>query len=100
QAAGQPGRVLDYLPAIHSGAALVEPNFNLALAADPLANLAADGVSCTACHQIQPTNLGQESSLDGGFLIDLETPPEQRVLFGPLPAPDAGRTRLMHSATG
>ena len=67
---------------------------------DPKATLAADGVSCTVCHQIQNSNLGQPSSLDGGFLIDVTKKDEERELFGPFDDPDKGRQRLMHSATG
>lgn len=40
--------------------------------------LAADGVSCTLCHQIQPTNLGQPGSFTGHFEIGT-----QREIFGP-----------------
>jgi len=40
--------------------------------------LAADGVSCTLCHQIQPDYLGAPDSWNGGYHID-----DQRVLFGP-----------------
>jgi hypothetical protein len=60
--------------------------------------LAADGVSCALCHQISPDGLGTPESFTGGFLIR----PAMRAgatMFGPFPV-DAGRTRLMHSATG
>ena len=40
--------------------------------------LAHDGVSCTLCHQIQAGNLGEESSLDGGYVIG-----DERQIFGP-----------------
>ncbi|MFW6369262.1 MAG: hypothetical protein ACOC0J_01635 [Myxococcota bacterium] len=36
--------------------------------------LAADGVSCTVCHQIQEEKLGTEESFVGHFVIDTETP--------------------------
>jgi hypothetical protein len=61
--------------------------------------LAADGVSCTACHQITAERLGTSQSFTGGFVIDMNTPPEQRPLFGPYPIA-SGRSRIMHSATG
>jgi hypothetical protein len=51
------------------------------------------------CHQIRPDNFGQESSLDGGFIIDLQKKPEEREIFGPFDV-DKGRTRVMHSVTG
>ncbi len=48
----------------------------------PLHNLASDGVSCTACHQIQYEGLGEFSSFSGGFVIDQDTPMGARTLFG------------------
>jgi hypothetical protein len=100
QAEGLKGQVLKYLAAVSSGKAVDEPDGELKDAADPKATLAADGVSCTVCHQIQNSNLGQRSSLDGGFLIDVTKGGEEREMFGPFDDPDAGRQRLMHSATG
>ena len=67
-AEGGSGQVFRYLDAIRSGAATVEPGAVLTKAADVKATLAADGVTCTVCHQIRPDNFGQESSLDGGFI--------------------------------
>jgi hypothetical protein len=98
-AEGGSGQVFRYLDAIRSGAATVEPGAALAKAADVKATLAADGVSCTVCHQIRPDNFGQESSLDGGYLIDRRKQLEQRELFGRFEI-DKGRARAMHSATG
>jgi hypothetical protein len=98
-AEGGSGEVFRYLDSIRSGAATVEPEAILEDAANPKATLAADGVSCTVCHQIRPDNFGQESSFDGGFVIDLQKPPEARELFGRFDV-DRGRTRAMHSVTG
>jgi hypothetical protein len=98
-AEGGQGEVFRYLDAIRSGAATIEPGAVLAKAADVKATLAADGVSCTVCHQIQPDNFGQESSLDGGYVIDRQKQLEQRELFGRFEI-DRGRARAMHSATG
>jgi hypothetical protein len=100
QAEGLKGQVLKYLAAVGSGQAADEPEGELDDSKDPKATLAADGVSCTVCHQIQNSNLGQRSSLDGGFLIDVTKKDEERELFGPFDDPDTGRQRLMHSATG
>jgi hypothetical protein len=61
--------------------------------------LAADGVSCTACHQITPKLLGTRESFSGGYSIDLAARPEERPLYGPFPV-ESGRVRIMHSATG
>jgi nitrate/TMAO reductase-like tetraheme cytochrome c subunit len=100
RAEGLRGEVIKYLAGVSNGSVLEEPEGELEDAKDPKATLAADGVSCTVCHQIQDTNLGQPSSLDGGFLIDVTRKDEEREIFGPFDDPDAGRQRLMHSATG
>ena len=62
-------------------------------------DLAADGVSCTVCHQITAENLGARESFTAGFAIDTETPMEQRAIFGPYEV-DAGLGTVMHSASG
>jgi len=100
QAEGLKGQALKYLAAVSGGEALEEPEGELKNVKNPKATLAADGVSCTVCHQIQNSNLGQRSSLDGGFLIDVTKKDEEREMFGPFDDPDKGRQRLMHSATG
>jgi hypothetical protein len=66
---------------------------NLATAA-PQHALAADGVSCTVCHQISAERLGEHASFDGGFVIASDA---NRVAFGPHDI-DAGRQSLMRSA--
>jgi hypothetical protein len=71
---------------------------------EPLDSLAADGVSCTLCHQIQPNRLGDSSSFDGGFVIDSSRfdpsrDAPKRPVFGPFEV-DRGHTTIMHSATG
>jgi hypothetical protein len=68
-------------------------------AATPDAALAADGVSCTACHQITADKLGTPESFTGGFVIDTTAQPGGRAIYGPYPVA-AGLTGLMHSATG
>ncbi|MFW6088212.1 MAG: hypothetical protein ACODAB_00575 [Gemmatimonadota bacterium] len=82
--AGGTGRVFEHLP-IGTGDA-------------PLDALAADGVSCTVCHQIRPDGLGEEESFVGGFVIDTAVPWGRREIFGPF-AVDSGRTRVMRSAS-
>ena len=44
----------------------------------PLGELAIDGVSCTICHGMDPSNLGSDESYSGGYVLD-----DQRRLFGP-----------------
>ncbi len=65
----------------------------------PYADLAADGVSCSLCHQIQPDGLGTEETFTARFRIESETPDEGRTIFGPF-EPDQGGEGIMHSATG
>ena len=85
RAAGQPGKIFAHLPI---GAGRSEDD-----------RLAADGVSCTICHQIGPERLGARESFTGGFVISSPTSAGERRMFGPF-AIDAGRTSLMRSATG
>ena len=61
--------------------------------------MAADGVSCALCHQIGPQALGTEESFVGGFVVDQTTLAGGRTIWGPF-AVDAGRSQMMHSATG
>jgi hypothetical protein len=57
--------------------------------------LAADGVSCSLCHQISAEKLGTRDSFVGRFVI-AQGPPR---MLGPFEI-DRGRTALMRSATG
>lgn len=50
---------------------------------------AMDGVSCTLCHQIQATNLGQPESFTGQYAIDTSTWAPYRLAFGPYMEPVA-----------
>lgn len=59
----------------------------------PLHALAMDGVSCALCHQISPTNLGQESSFSGGYVIDTSTSSPDRLIYGPFPSPFPNQMR-------
>lgn len=63
------------------------------------ARLAADGVSCTMCHQITAERFGTPASFTGGFVVDAIRPSGTALMFGPYPV-DTGRTKVMHSATG
>ena len=62
-----------------------------------MAQLAADGVSCTMCHQIEADGLGEEETFTGGFHVDPQTPLGQRKVYGPYDVPQ-GRLRAMLSA--
>ncbi|MGM0545422.1 MAG: hypothetical protein ACQEST_01765 [Bacteroidota bacterium] len=61
--------------------------------------LAADGVSCTTCHQITEENLGTAESFVGRFGIDTLNSLGQREVFGPYPV-DEGLQNIMHSSSG
>ncbi|WP_372639253.1 hypothetical protein, partial [Fodinibius sp.] len=61
--------------------------------------LAADGVSCTTCHQITEDNLGTEESFVGRFGIDTLNSLGKREVFGPYPV-DEGLQNIMHSSSG
>jgi hypothetical protein len=83
--AGRPGEVFAHLP--------------VAGAEGASARLAADGVSCTLCHQVTAEKLGTPESFNGGYVIDGQTPFEQRRVYGPYPVA-SGPQRVMHSASG
>ncbi len=83
--AGGHGQVFQHLP--------------VGQAADPVDLLAADGVSCTVCHQIEDHNFGTDESFNGHFSVDTTQPAGERAIYGPFPV-DAGRKTLMHSAAG
>lgn len=83
--AGQAGEVFANLP--------------IGGAEGPYADLAADGVSCSLCHQIQPDGLGSDETFTARFDVSAETPSDGRPVFGPF-EPDPGGVGIMHSATG
>jgi hypothetical protein len=83
RAAGGKGRILEHLPVGQGDGAD--------------AVLAADGVSCTVCHQISADGLGSPATFTGKYVIDAKTSGVKRPIFGPF-AVDAGRTRVMQSA--
>lgn len=60
--------------------------------------LAADGVSCTVCHQILPDGLGTPATFVGRFRVDPDTPPGRRMVFGPYFV-DEGRTTVMRTSS-
>lgn len=59
---------------------------------------AADGVSCSVCHQISPENLGTPSSLTGGFIVHGPLGDGSRPEYGPFDI-DPGLRAVMHSST-
>ena len=86
RAAGGLGEVLTYLPiARHNPSAFHR--------------LAADGVSCTVCHQISSERLGARESFNGEFVIEPTPRDGARLMFGPYSI-DRGRQTIMRSVTG
>lgn len=61
--------------------------------------LAADGVSCTVCHQVSKDKLGTPESFNGNYVLNPARPDGIREIFGPFPV-DPGRRRIMRSVTG
>ncbi|MGQ0736200.1 MAG: hypothetical protein ACT4QD_21425 [Acidobacteriota bacterium] len=84
EAAGRQAKVFDHLPVGRVGGAM--------------AALAADGVSCTVCHQIQKDKLGTPESYTGHFVVDTSSPADTRTIFGPFSI-EPGLQRVMHSAS-
>lgn len=81
------------IPAMFGEAGFLNPSH-------PLHQAAMDGVSCTLCHQIQPTGLGTPDSFSGHFVIDTSTQAPQRTLFGPYPDPDSMGAMIMRQGSG
>ncbi len=80
---GEKGSVFEHLPILDAQS---EEDF-----------LAADGVSCSMCHQIQKDKLGTRESFTAGFEVDIQKPFGQRTIFGPYDI-DEGRQSLMQSS--
>jgi hypothetical protein len=59
---------------------------------------AADGVSCSVCHQISNERLGTPESFNGGFVVRVPANPNDRPEYGPY-AVDAGHRRIMLSSS-
>jgi hypothetical protein len=59
---------------------------------------AADGVSCSVCHQISTARLGSPESFNGGFVVSPPAGPDSRPEYGPY-AVEAGHRRIMLSSS-
>lgn len=59
---------------------------------------AADGVSCSVCHQISAENLGRPASFTGGFVVQGPSAEGIRPEYGPFDI-DPGLQAVMHSST-
>jgi hypothetical protein len=83
-AVGKEGKVFALLPPLRSG--------------QDDQRLAADGVSCTLCHQIGAERLGTRESFNGGFVLGPQEDGTPRM-FGPFEIAE-GLMTIMRSATG
>src|SRR5262249_13685927 len=59
---------------------------------------AADGVSCSVCHQIGAQRLGTPESFNGGFVVDTPLDPNDRPEYGPFEI-EPGHRRIMLSSS-
>ncbi|MDB6084899.1 MAG: hypothetical protein JWN43_2780 [Gammaproteobacteria bacterium] len=79
---GKQGQVFAHLP-LHSDAS----------------REAADGVTCSVCHQITPQDLGKAASFNGNFVVDGPGADGAHAEFGPYEV-TPGLQRVMRSSTG
>jgi len=84
KAAGRKGHVFLHLPAISVNT--------------PASVAAVDGVSCSLCHQVRPDGLGSDASFTGGFVVDRQTAPEKREVYGQYDV-EPGHRRIMSSSS-
>src|SRR6185503_1745951 len=61
--------------------------------------MAADGVSCTVCHQISSEKLGTRETFNGGFVMQPTPASGTRPIFGPFKI-DRARMTIMRSVSG
>jgi mono/diheme cytochrome c family protein len=54
---------------------------------NPLYDAAMDGVSCSLCHQIEGSNMGQTTSFTGNYQIDTSATAPNRAEYGPYSDP-------------
>ncbi len=59
---------------------------------------AADGVTCSVCHQITKEQLGTRASFNGGFVVNGPSPGGEHPEYGPFQI-DRGLQRVMRSST-
>jgi hypothetical protein len=87
-----------YLAKIAGNKAKAFAHLPVVLAQEQRSLLAADGVSCSMCHQIKEDKLGTKESFTAGFVVDTEKSMGQREVFGPYEIDD-GRKALMKSSS-
>jgi hypothetical protein len=93
--AGGKGELFSHLPL--NGRSALQPSPSTGQ--NQLRRLAADGVSCTVCHQISSQYLGTPESFNGEFVMTPTPAGGVRPIFGPYEI-DAGRRTIMRSVSG
>ena len=81
---GQPGEIFSHLP------------FD---ADKKEGHEAADGVTCSVCHQIGKEKLGTRESFNGGFVVDAPKSKDQHPEYGPFEI-ESGQKRIMQTSSG
>ena len=61
---------------------------------------AADGVSCSVCHQISTERLGTRESFNGGFVVKAPETPDARPEYGPFEVEPGHRRIMLTSSEG
>lgn len=87
-----------HMPLARYEAGAAGGRFGIFASLETAAAAAVDGVSCTACHQIENRNLGDRASFTGRFVV-APAAAAGRKAYGPYEV-DAGRRRVMQSASG
>lgn len=64
-----------------------------------LHDMAMEGVSCTACHQLAPETYTQDDPTSGHMLFDTESPKGKRPLYGPYSVEEI-QANIMSAASG
>jgi hypothetical protein len=93
-----------HMPAVHladrDAGRKTEIFANLPLQKAPKGNrAAADGVTCSVCHQIEKNGLGTEATFNGNVAIMKVAQEDLRPEYGPFEV-DHGHQTVMHSSTG
>ena len=60
---------------------------------------AADGISCSVCHQVSSEKLGSPETFNGKFVLEKPKSKDDHPEFGPF-EPDEGHRHIMQTSTG
>ena len=93
-----------HMPVVHlanrDAGKMTEVFAHLPLQLPPKGNpAAADGVSCSVCHQIEGIGLGTNATFNGNVAVLKPVGKDERPEYGPF-EPDAAHQEIMQSSTG